>query len=647
MHRCFDLNVFNFSMIQDVGPLMQNLSSPPILNICSFNQAKPKTETEAKLYEVLSHENWGSSSTLLNEIARETYDYDKFGIISTVMWESMENQRPAAWRVVFKGLTLLEHLIKNGSERCVDDARNHGHSLRALQQFNYYEGTIDRGQGVREKAKQLIDTLGDDERVREERMKARKLREKFGGGSLGGVSGGNRGGYGGSGGGGGGYGNESSWESGGGYANGGIDAASRQRRGNSGYGGRYDDDRDTRATTAGSTGPTFATLPPTSESTKTKKKKKKKQQHSEDASAAEIAAPPPAPPADLLDFGGEAPAPAIATTANDEDDDGFGNLRSGQSAPYAAQDPFATPAANDPGVSDEFGAFDSAPAASSGGDPFAQQQQQQSSMPASGGFDAFGGGMAAMNPNMGNNNMGNNMNPMMQLQTGMAGMNMMGGRSMQQQQQQQPNNANIMGGGTAPQQPRNSQNAAAPADDDEFGAFEDAGAGGGGVTVTAVAGSSASSADPLNKLISLDGLTKNEPKKKPNKPSEDVAAADPAASGFGSGFDSMGGGAMNNTMVTGMGTSGGSSAIAMMDPAMMGLSSGQPQKQQQQPQQQQQGGMGMGMQGGGGAMGGGMMGMGMQGGGAMGSTMNAMQGGGGAMGSGGMMNNQMMMGGRQ
>ena len=114
------------------------------------------------------------------------------------MWESLETQRPSAWRVVFKGLTLLEHLIKNGSERCVDDARNHSHTLRGLHRFNYYEGTIDRGVGVREKSKQLVEVLGDDERIREERQKARKMREKFGtssGGSMAGVSGGGGGSF--------------------------------------------------------------------------------------------------------------------------------------------------------------------------------------------------------------------------------------------------------------------------------------------------------------------------------------------------------------------------------------------------------------------------------------------------------------------
>lgn len=165
-------------------------------------------------------------------------------IVTKLMWESIENQRPAAWRVVFKGLTLTEHLVKNGSERCVDDARNHTHLLRSLDRFNYYEGTVDRGIGVREKSKQLLEILGDDERIREERMKARQLREKFAGRSTASNGGGASGG---GGGGGGtkyvGYGNsDAAWNSSGaskGYGESGIGAGRDPT--NSGYAGRYGD----------------------------------------------------------------------------------------------------------------------------------------------------------------------------------------------------------------------------------------------------------------------------------------------------------------------------------------------------------------------------------------------------------------------
>ena len=249
---------------------------------------KPKTDVEARVYEVLSHKNWGAASTIMNQIARDTYDYEKFAIITRIMWESVETQRPSAWRVVFKGLSLLEHLVKNGSERCVDDARNHGHILRALHQFNYYEGTLDRGQGVREKSKQLVEMLSDNERIREERQKARKLREKLGattmtassaGSGSGGYSGGD--GWGSSGGGG-----------GGGYGEGGIDSAGYRGNGRDNYSsggarGRYDDDPGQRGGLASSNAtPTFATVPPKKKSTGTKKKKKK---------APTAAAPAPAP----------------------------------------------------------------------------------------------------------------------------------------------------------------------------------------------------------------------------------------------------------------------------------------------------------------------------------------------------------------
>lgn len=250
----------------------------------SYNSAKPKTDVEARVYEVLSHKNWGASGSLMNEIARDTYDMERFQVVSSLMWDGMENQRPAAWKVVFKSLSLLDHLVKNGAERCVDDARNHGHILRSLGQFNYYEGTIDRGLGVREKSKQILEMLSDDERVREERQKARKLREKFGNfnkGSSGMGGGGNASGMGG-------YGNQDSWNSGGGGGGGGSS-------GGYGEGGIYDNDKaysgrygNSSSTTSAAT-PTFASVP--GEKKKSKKKKKKPQAEAKPAPAPAPAAP--------------------------------------------------------------------------------------------------------------------------------------------------------------------------------------------------------------------------------------------------------------------------------------------------------------------------------------------------------------------
>jgi len=42
-------------------------------------------------------------------------------------------------RSLFQALTLLEFLIKNGSERVVDDARAHVSTIKMLRSFHYVD----------------------------------------------------------------------------------------------------------------------------------------------------------------------------------------------------------------------------------------------------------------------------------------------------------------------------------------------------------------------------------------------------------------------------------------------------------------------------------------------------------------------------
>jgi hypothetical protein len=107
-------------------------------------------------------------------------------------------------------------LIKNGAERVIEECRDHMRTLRRLQEYNYFEGTADKGSGVREKSKQLIDLLGSNETIRTEREKAKRLKNKFTGVGSDGGSYGNSGSYGGSGGsyGGSGGGSDSRYDSG-------------------------------------------------------------------------------------------------------------------------------------------------------------------------------------------------------------------------------------------------------------------------------------------------------------------------------------------------------------------------------------------------------------------------------------------------
>jgi epsin len=86
------------------------------------------------------------------------------------------------WRQIYKALQLLEFLIKNGSERVIDDARSHLTLLKMLRQFHFIDANgKDQGVNVRNRSKELAELLSDVDRIRAERKKARATRNKYSG----------------------------------------------------------------------------------------------------------------------------------------------------------------------------------------------------------------------------------------------------------------------------------------------------------------------------------------------------------------------------------------------------------------------------------------------------------------------------------
>ena len=86
------------------------------------------------------------------------------------------------WRQIYKALQLMEFLVKNGSERVIDDARSHLSLLKMLRQFHYIDQNgKDQGINVRNRSKELTDLLSDVDKIRSERKKARTTKNKYGG----------------------------------------------------------------------------------------------------------------------------------------------------------------------------------------------------------------------------------------------------------------------------------------------------------------------------------------------------------------------------------------------------------------------------------------------------------------------------------
>jgi epsin len=142
-------------------------------------------------------------------------------IMPTIYARFMEKEA-REWRQIYKAssvsstmrfradqqaLTLLEFLVKNGSERVVDDARAHVSTIKMLRSFHYIDekgkdqgingklyqfpalNTAYADRVVRNRASEIATLLGDIEKIRQERRKAKANKTKYGGqGNDGGMS---------------------------------------------------------------------------------------------------------------------------------------------------------------------------------------------------------------------------------------------------------------------------------------------------------------------------------------------------------------------------------------------------------------------------------------------------------------------------
>lgn len=74
----------------------------------------------------------------------------------------------------------MTYLVRNGSERVVTSAREHIYDLRSLENYTFVdENGKDQGINVRHKVRDLIEFIQDDDRLREERKKAKKNKDKY------------------------------------------------------------------------------------------------------------------------------------------------------------------------------------------------------------------------------------------------------------------------------------------------------------------------------------------------------------------------------------------------------------------------------------------------------------------------------------
>ncbi|KRZ78601.1 Casein kinase I isoform delta-like [Trichinella papuae] len=138
------------------------------------------TEAESKVREATSDERWGPTGSMMADIARYTNAYDQFNEVMSMLWRRLFQESRKNWVRPYKCLILLEYLIKHGSEKVINDARERMFELRILESYQYNDDpTCDHGQKVRSRVKAIIELLQDDDRLYEERKAARHSKTQY------------------------------------------------------------------------------------------------------------------------------------------------------------------------------------------------------------------------------------------------------------------------------------------------------------------------------------------------------------------------------------------------------------------------------------------------------------------------------------
>lgn len=147
---------------------------------------KPYCVTERKARAATRNQAWGPVGSELNELAILSRNHNDCATIFHVL-DLRVAYPPNKWRNVYKALSVLEFLVKRGSEDAVSRAKAFLPRLEYLDSFAYITpDSRDVGANVRHRARAIRALLIDENRLREVRQEAAHQHARMNGGSMGG-----------------------------------------------------------------------------------------------------------------------------------------------------------------------------------------------------------------------------------------------------------------------------------------------------------------------------------------------------------------------------------------------------------------------------------------------------------------------------
>ncbi|EGV66204.1 hypothetical protein PSN45_003352 [Yamadazyma tenuis] len=139
------------------------------------NVANGYSSVQILVRKATSNDSTGPTTYDMEEISSYTYQSQTDFLEIMDMLDRRLNDKGKNWRHVAKSLTVLDYLVRFGSEKCVMWAKDNLYIVKTLREFVHFdEGNNDQGAIIRVKAKELVSLLRDDDRLAHERSLAAK-----------------------------------------------------------------------------------------------------------------------------------------------------------------------------------------------------------------------------------------------------------------------------------------------------------------------------------------------------------------------------------------------------------------------------------------------------------------------------------------
>lgn len=134
------------------------------------NVANGYSSVQILVRNATSNDASGPTTYDMEEIASYTYRSQTDYLEIMDMLDRRLNDKGKNWRHVAKSLTVLDYLVRYGSDKCVLWSKDNLYIIKTLREFVHFdEQSNDQGAIIRVKAKELVSLLNDDERLRHER----------------------------------------------------------------------------------------------------------------------------------------------------------------------------------------------------------------------------------------------------------------------------------------------------------------------------------------------------------------------------------------------------------------------------------------------------------------------------------------------